>query len=202
MTEPCAPNTRPSENEADHAESATPAPGSGFSLRDGPLGLSLGVHIGTLVGVILFAGMYSLFAHELRIATTVFLAGIALGLAGGMVVALTTDAQHLRRQIHESGAVSSSCFWEAIWEGLGVGLGILLGTLPVSLTCSLFYRAPIFPEIVYVVAGVVLTAVGVVRSPSFRTLPSAVAYALLPGLVGVLVAHIIGDILNEMLMIL
>jgi len=169
-----------------------------------PVNLSLGVQVGALLGVSLFAGMYSLCAHELRIAATIFLTGVALSLVGWIVAVLTTDTLHLQRMARGrvEDDVRSAGFWQTLFDGLGLGLGILLGTLPISLACSLFYRDPTFPEIVYVVAGIILIAVGVVRAPSLRSLPSSVAYALLPGLAGVLVGHFAGDFLSKNMILL
>jgi hypothetical protein len=160
-----------------------------------PLGLSLGIQIGVLVGLTLFAGMYSLCANELRIAGTIFLAGVTLALAGGAVVGLTCDAYHLQR----AGAVpgSGSRFWESMWEGVAVGLGILLGALPISLVCSLFCQTPLFPQIIYYTGAILLVIVGIARARSFRAVPASIAYALLPALGSILVAHAIGDLLYE-----
>ena len=162
------------------------------------LGLSLGVQIGTLIGLALFSGMYSLMLHELRIAGIIFLTGVTLGVAGGIVVVLVSDTHHLHRwaTADADDGPPPFKFLQAVWEGLAVGLGILTGTLPISLGCSLLYESPGFPKLLYALAGAVLIGVGVSRAHSLRSLPSSVAYALLPGLVAVLLGHFIGDLLG------
>jgi high-affinity Fe2+/Pb2+ permease len=167
--------------------------------RSGPVGLSLGAHIGTLLGLTLFAGMYSLLFTALRISVTIFLAGLTLGVAGGIMTALTHDAYRAFQQADRGGNLDSSLsgFLISMWEGLAVGLGILLGVLPISLACSLVRESPMLPWLVYALGCAMLALVGAVRAPSWRALPSSVAYALLPGLFALLLAHGIGDRLRE-----
>jgi len=74
----------------------------------------------------------------------------------------------------------------------------LLGALPTSLVCSLLREHRHLPVIVYALAGTMLTGTGVIRAPSRREMPSSVAYALLPGLAGILIAHLIADRLGEL----
>ncbi|MBN1343729.1 MAG: hypothetical protein JXQ73_13660 [Phycisphaerae bacterium] len=213
MTEPHQPNPMTSENgvsapQVESTATAQPADGTEAApvltvelpLRpaSNPLGLSLGVQIGALVGLTLFAGMYSLCADELRIAGTIFLTGVTLALAGGAVVGLTCDAFHLEHAPEGADSeIPPSRFWESMWEGTAVGLGILLGALPISLVCSLFSQTPLFPEIIYYTGGVLLAVVGIARARSFHAVPASVAYALIPGLASVVVAHVIGDLLYE-----
>lgn len=163
--------------------------------KPGPVSLSFGVYIGTLTALTLFAGMYMLSAHELRIAAMLFVAGLALGLAGGMVASLSAVAWHHSQGWSADGEASRSAVTGAVLDGVGFGLGILLGSLPISLSCSLLYWMDSFPRVVYIVGGVILMGVGVARAPSLGDLPSAIGRALLPGAVGVFVAHFIGDLL-------
>ncbi len=204
MAEPQPESPNASGDPSPVAPSPPAAERRGVVRSPSPLNLSLGVQVGALLGVSLFAGMYSLCAHELRIAATIFLTGIVLGLVGWIVAVLTTDTLHLQQMVRGRAEddVRLAGFWQTVFDGLGLGLGILLGTLPISLACSLFYRDATFPGIVYAVAGIILIAVGVVRAPSLRSLPSSVAYALLPGLAGVLVGHFAGDFLSENMILL
>jgi hypothetical protein len=185
-SEPCQPADsapQPNGEEADHREEHVPT------------GLSFGVYVGTLVGLTLFAGMYMLSDHELRISATIFTAGLTLGVVGAMVALLLpggrpgtgADASDTEEMHSPSSGL--------VLDGVAFGLGILLGTLPISLACSLFHSTESFPRVVYVLGGAMLMAVGVVRAPSLRALPSAVGQALLPGAIGVLAAHIIADLL-------
>ncbi len=172
-------------------------PGRGHDV----LNLGLGVQIGVLVGLAIFAGLYSLFSPELRISAMIFLAGVTLGVGGGILTTLVSDAYHL---VHQSRSAvqqrGGSYFYDAVWEGIAVGLGILLGALPISLTCSVFYMHPLLPFAVYVMAAILLMVIGISRAPSLRALPSSIAYALLPGPATVLVAHLIGDFLGRQLL--
>jgi hypothetical protein len=170
--------------------------------RHGPVGLSLGAHIGTLVGLTLFAGMYSLFFAALRISVAIFLTGLTLALGGGLMTALTEDAYRTFQRPDPDGSLDSSRsdFGSSMWEGLAVGLGILLGVLPISLACSLLRESSALPWVVYGLSGVMLVGVGAIRAPSRQALPSSVAYSLLPGLTALLLAHGIGDRLREIIM--
>jgi putative Mn2+ efflux pump MntP len=165
------------------------------------LTLTLGTQIGTLLGLTVFSGMYSLFAHELRIAATLFVVGCTMGLVGWMVTTLSVDALHLRRHLSSPSVATPSRFLESLWDGLGVGLGILLGMLPISLGCSMLYHSPAFPAVIYGWGTIALVAIGIVQAPSRRALPTSIAYALLPGLVAVLAAHALGDFVCERLII-
>jgi hypothetical protein len=200
MTQSDEPNATPPERGETAIDSRPARPKLASALSSEVLGLSLGVQIGTVLALTVFAGMYSLFIHELRIAAMIFLTGITFGLVGGMVTALTADAHFAHRHNPDApGGTPASHFWTSIWDGIGVGLGILLGSLPISLSCSLLHRTALFPGIVYVLGGIILVIVGVVRATSWRALPSTVAYVLLPGLAAVLLAHAMGDMLCKRL---
>lgn len=160
-----------------------------------PLGLSLGIEIGVVLGVTLFAGMYSLLSPAARISVMIFLFGATLGLTGGMITALCGDLY----RCGTGGGRSSPVFSTSAWEGLAVGLGILLGTLPIALACSLIREAGTLPGTVYAISALLLLGVGVIRARSWRNLTGSIAYALLPGVTGALVAHLIGEKLCELL---
>jgi hypothetical protein len=162
-----------------------------------PLNLSLGIQIGALLALCLFAGMFSLLSSALRISATVFLGGVTLGVAGGMVTLLVSDAHRSDRAGQPDAGTSLS--WVSVMEGTAVGLGILLGVLPVSLACSVLRESSMLPWVAYALSGLLLAGVGVVRAPSLRSLGSSVVYAILPGLAGLLVAHVIGDRLRALL---
>ncbi len=198
MIEPTSDNTDAPPTEALEPEADEPAPSPPSPISRGPVNLSLGLHIGTLLGLCLFAGTYSLGEHELQIAATVFLCGLTMGLVGGIVATLTAYAHH--GHVHHTvadGNASAPGYWDSVWDGLAVGLGILLGALVISLTCSMLYTTSLFPRAVYVLAVVLLIGVGAVRAPSWRALPVSIGYALLPAAAGVPVAHFIGYLLYK-----
>jgi len=173
------------------------------SLTQGPINLSLGIYMGTLIALTLFAGTYSLLLAASRIAVVLFMTGVALGLSGGLLTMLFGDAHRIAQRSAETrpdNPHSPVGSWTALWEGTAVGLGILLGVLPISLACSLLRETALLPWVVYALAGVTLIGVGVVRAPSLKEMLNSIAYALLPGLAGLLVAHMLGDHLRDWVM--
>lgn len=175
-------------NDAPGSETVTFAPGMP------PFDLALGVQIGTTSGLALFAGLYSLWVDELRMPAVLFLCGITFAIGGGLLSALTRDVHllHLAER-RDSADQASHSVALLLWDGLSLGLGILLGVLPLALVCSIMRGLQAMPVFVHLVGAGLLVAVGIVRSPSLRALPSTIAYALLPAAAAVFAGHYLGD---------